>query len=99
MPCELCGRDGPPLTRHHLIPKTRHPNPRTKRDFSREERHQVIWLCRPCHSQIHALFTEKELARDFRGLPELAGHPEVARFVEWIRGKPAGFQPAVKQQR
>ena len=99
MNCELCGRAGLALTRHHLIPKTRHANERAKREFTREERHQVILLCRPCHRQIHALLTEKELERDFHTLAQLAAHPGISRFVDWIREKPAGFRPAAKQSR
>jgi len=99
MLCELCGRPGTTLTRHHLIPRTRHANQKAKRDFTREERQAVAWICRPCHNQIHALLTEKELERDFRTLAQIAAHPEIARFVEWIREKPAGFRPASKQRR
>lgn len=99
MSCELCSRAGVTLTRHHLIPRTRHSNQRTRRDSSREDRQQVILLCRPCHNQIHSLFTEKELERDFNTLARLAGQPEVARFVEWIRDKPPGFRPTAKSRR
>lgn len=91
MSCELCGRAGVELTRHHLIPRTRHTNKRAKRQTTREERQQTIGLCRPCHNQIHALFTAKQLERDFPTLSLLAAHPGVARFVEWIREKPPGF--------
>ena len=97
MACELCGRSGVALTRHHLIPKTRHANERAKRTFSREERHRVAMFCRPCHSQVHALLTEKELERDFHTVESLAQHPGVGRFVEWIRNKPSGFRPSTKR--
>ena len=96
MSCELCGRPGVLLTRHHLIPRTRHTNKRARQSTTREERQHVALLCRPCHSQIHALFTEKQLERDFPALALLAAHPDVARFVDWIREKPAGFRPATK---
>ena len=97
MTCELCGRSGLALTRHHLIPKTRHANQRTRREFTRDERQQVALLCRPCHSQIHAVLTEKQLEREFNTLPLLAAHPDIARFTAWIRQKPAGFRPATKK--
>lgn len=93
--CELCGRQVGALTRHHLIPRTRHANKRTRREFDRAEvKTRVAWLCRPCHSHTHALFTEKELERRFNTLESLAAHPAVARFVAWIRTKPDGFKPA-----
>ena len=91
MSCELCGRAGLALTRHHLIPRTRHTNQRAKRQTTREERQQVALLCQPCHHQIHALLTEKQLEREFNTLALLAAHPAVARFVDWIRDKPPGF--------
>jgi hypothetical protein len=47
-------------------------------------------MCRPCHKQLHALFSEKELERSYDTLEKLAAHPEVERFVAWVRDKPAG---------
>lgn len=93
--CELCNREVSHLTRHHLIPRTRHANKRNKRDFDRSEvKTRIAWLCRPCHNHVHALFTEKTLERDFNTLESLATHPEVARFVNWIKTKPEGFRPS-----
>ncbi|MFO1512396.1 MAG: hypothetical protein U1F83_05700 [Verrucomicrobiota bacterium] len=93
--CELCGREGGEMTRHHLVPRTRHSNKRNRRDFDRVDvRSRIAWLCRPCHNHVHALFTEKVLERRFNTVESLAAHPEVARFVIWIRKKPAGFRPA-----
>jgi 5-methylcytosine-specific restriction endonuclease McrA len=99
MSCELCGRPGVVLTRHHLIPRTRHANQRARREFTREERQQIVLICQACHNQIHALFTEKELEREFNTLAAIAAHPEIARFRDWIRDKPAGFRPASKSRR
>jgi hypothetical protein len=93
--CELCGREVAVLTRHHLIPRTRHANKRNKRTFDRADvKARIAWMCRPCHSHVHALFTEKELERGFNTRAALAAHPDVARFVSWIRTKPDGFKPA-----
>ena len=93
--CELCGRVVSALTRHHLIPRTRHPNKKNKRDFERADvKTRIAWVCRPCHNHIHALFTEKQLERGFNRLEDLRAHPDVARFVNWIRNKPDGFRPA-----
>jgi len=92
--CELCGRLVTLLTKHHLIPKARHANKRNKREFDRREvKQRLAWFCRPCHSHVHALFTEKTLERKFNTLESLTAHPEVAKFVGWIRTKPAGFKP------
>jgi hypothetical protein len=93
--CELCERRVEALTRHHLIPRTRHRNKRTRRQFQREERHQrILWLCRPCHNHIHDVLSEKQLAEDHHSREALLAHPEVRRFVDWIRDRPATFRPA-----
>lgn len=92
--CELCGRSVGALTKHHLIPKARHKNKRNRREFDRDEvRHRLAWFCRPCHNHVHALFTEKALEREFNTLESLVTHPEVSKFVGWIRTKPEGFKP------
>lgn len=92
--CELCGRNVSRLTRHHLIPRARHANKRNQRNFDRHDvKHRVAWFCRPCHDHVHALFTEKTLEREFNTLAVLAAHPDVRRFVEWVRRKPEGFKP------
>lgn len=92
--CELCGRPEVGLTRHHLIPRTRHANRRNKRDFTRDEvRLRIAWLCRPCHNHIHSVLSEKEMERAFNTVEALRGHPEVARFVAWLADKPPGFKP------
>jgi hypothetical protein len=97
-PCAICGR-AEKLTRHHLIPRTRHHNKRNKREFARAAVKVTVGICRPCHSQIHAVLTEKELERDWNSLEKLRGHPEVAKFAAWIAKKPAGFKPQSRAAR
>jgi hypothetical protein len=98
--CELCRRHVAQLTKHHLIPKTRHKNKRNKRDFNREEIHtRVAWLCRPCHKMVHATLTEKELEREYNTLNALRGHPEIAKFSAWISTRPDGTAVTVKTHR
>jgi hypothetical protein len=87
------------LTRHHLIPRTRHHNKRNRREFDRAAVKETVGLCRPCHSQVHALLTEKELEREWNTIEIIRAHPEVARFVEWIAGKPPGFRVQVRGSR
>ncbi|HJT80231.1 MAG TPA: hypothetical protein VJ719_03455 [Chthoniobacterales bacterium] len=53
---------------------------------------KVVGICRPCHSQIHEVLTEKELERDFNTVDKLKRHPEIAKFARWIQGKPRGFR-------
>lgn len=92
--CELCGRSMSNLTQHHLIPRTRHRNKRVQKQFSRADMlTRILWVCRPCHSHIHTVLSEKELAMYFNTRTALLQHPDILRFVEWIRKRPTGFKP------
>lgn len=96
--CELCGRSVPLLTRHHLIPRARHHNKRNKREFEREDVvTRIALLCTACHGQVHALFTLKELEREFNTIAALAEYPEMARFVKWVRKQPSDRRVAHRQ--
>lgn len=78
--CPLCDRPIPPSQRdaHHLTPKSRGGT-------------QTAWLHRICHRQVHALFTEAELAREYHQVEALRAHPEMARFLDWVRRRPDDF--------
>lgn len=92
--CELCGRIGVALTRHHLVPRMRigkNQKRKNRRYDSGEALQQIAMLCYACHRHIHVVLTEKELEASYRTVESLLAHPEIARFVEWIRYKPAGF--------
>ena len=92
--CELCGRREPSLTRHHLIPRTRHRNKRVKKLYSREDMTgRVLWLCRPCHHHVHRTLSEKQLALEYNQRDKLLEHPEIKQFVEWLSTRPVGFKP------
>jgi hypothetical protein len=96
--CAICGREER-LTRHHLIPRTRHSNKRNKREFDRATVKRTVGICRPCHSQIHAVLTEKELEREYRTAESLLAHPEIQKFAVWIGAKPRGFRCQVRGMR
>ena len=98
--CELCGRTIASLTQHHLIPRTRHRNKRVQKQFSRSEMlARILWVCRPCHSHIHTVLTEKELSMQFNNRAALLQHPDIQRFVDWVRKRPTGFKPHVNRPR
>ena len=87
--CPLCGREIPPAQRdaHHLTPKS-HGGKATE------------ILHRICHRQIHALFTEAELARNLNTMEALRTKPELKPFIRWVQTKPIDFfQKARKSQR
>ena len=87
--CPLCEREIPTAQRdaHHLIPKSK----------GGRETH---FLHRICHRQIHALFTENELAKTYNNVAQLLMHPEIEKFVVWIKTKPNYFnERTYKSQR
>ena len=88
--CGLCGRTVRKLTRHHLIPRTRHKNKKNKKTFDRREIHRTADLCSPCHRHIHTVLDNKELEREYNTLEALKAHPDVRRFVRWVSKKPHG---------
>ncbi|MEO5718785.1 MAG: hypothetical protein ABIR29_09465 [Chthoniobacterales bacterium] len=96
--CALCEREER-LTRHHLIPRTRHHNKRNRRDFPRREVRAVVGLCRSCHTQVHQLLSEKQLEREFNTVEKLRAHPEIAKFAAWIAAKPSGFRAAMRSSK
>ncbi len=52
---------------------------------------RTIFLHRICHRQVHALFTEAELARSYHEVDALRAHPAMAHFIAWVRRKPDDF--------
>lgn len=69
---------GPSLDRHHWVPK------------SEGGRVQTI-MHRICHRKIHSVLSERELATAYDTPEALRAHPEIARFLRWLRKKPPEF--------
>jgi len=87
--CPLCGRVIPEAQKdaHHLIPKSKGGR-------------ETQYLHRICHRQIHALFSENELAKQYQTVEALLAHPQVASFVTWVKDKPDDFyERSSKSQR
>lgn len=84
--CPLCERPIPPdeVDAHHFIP----------RSLGGKE---TLDLHRMCHRQIHALFTEMELARDYATPERLKSHPAMQRFILWVSKRPPGFRERVRR--
>ncbi|KAF2461673.1 hypothetical protein BDY21DRAFT_376553 [Lineolata rhizophorae] len=82
--CELCARDWIPLTYHHLIPRAAHAKA-VKRGWHGEDAlGNVAWLCRACHSMVHHVAGNEELARELYTVERLKGREEVRKFAEWV---------------
>jgi len=95
--CGLCGRRVERLTRHHLVPRTRHKNKRNKKTFDRQEIHRTVGLCPPCHRHIHTVLDNKELERNYNTIEALKSHPDIRKFIAWICKKPHGTTTAERQ--
>ncbi len=78
--CPLCERAVPAKHQdaHHLLPKSRGGV-------------DTVVLHRLCHRQIHALFSLVELEREYASIEALRSHPDMARFIDWVRNKPDDF--------
>ena len=73
--CELCRRQVPRrlITQHHVKPKSEggkhsHKSP----------------LCKPCHKQVHATFSNKELAKLYADMGALRAAESLQPFLKWI---------------
>ncbi|OON68896.1 restriction endonuclease [Hymenobacter sp. CRA2] len=72
--CQLCEREVQFTSRHHLVP--------------REEGGRygpTVDLCQPCHSSVHLLLTNKELARRYHSVESLQQAEELQKYLHWIR--------------
>ncbi|MET4107157.1 HNH endonuclease [Hymenobacter sp. UYP22] len=72
--CGLCERQVQQTSRHHLVP--------------REEGGRygpVVELCQPCHSTVHLLLDNKELARHYNTIERLREAEELQKYLHWVR--------------
>ena len=86
--CPLCDRVIPESQRdaHHLVPKSKGGR-------------ETEFLHRICHRQIHALFTESELAKQYFTVEAILTHPEARKFVDWVKKKPPDFIDGTKKSK
>ena len=79
--CALCRRripdeyigDPQAVQEHHLRPERRADSP-------------TVMLCRPCHDQIHAVFTNEELRESYDTVETLRNADRLGEYIDWIRG-------------
>jgi hypothetical protein len=93
--CELCGRDWVPLTYHHLIPKSAHARVLKRGWHTEDKLNSVAWLCRACHSFVHRLASNEELAKGYYNVElirkggveeDREKRGEVESWVKWVGG-------------
>ena len=83
--CFLCGR---PLGRrvewHHPVPKSRGGR-------------ETVPVHPICHRTIHRTLDNKELERGYAEAAALRAHPDIARFIDWIRHKDPDFHAPTRR--
>lgn len=85
--CWLCERPlGRRVQLHHTVPKA-------KKGRATVPVHPI------CHRTIHAHFTNAELVKIGGVRKPLLAHPELAKFLEWIAGKPPDFHAPTRRKR
>jgi 5-methylcytosine-specific restriction enzyme A len=79
--CALCERQVPIglITQHHLTPKARGGTAEHKTP-----------MCKPCHKQLHALFTNRELEQQYASIDALKSAETLQPFLKWIRKQKGG---------
>lgn len=89
--CAICGCEAE-LTKHHLVPKSKAKN---KYREIRDDESNLAWVCRTCHDQIHALYSESELRDRLSTLDALLNDEKLKAFADWKRKHP-GFEGSSK---
>lgn len=89
--CPLCLRPIPedvPQSLHHLIPK-----------LKGGKGGPTVLVHHICHKEIHARFTESELARQFNTPEAIRADPRMEGFLTWIAKRPPEFLSRVPKRR
>ena len=87
--CELCKRSGvPKLTEHHLIPRE---------EGGRDK--ETALLCEDCHKQIHALYTNKELAMRLNTLEKLKCDYKIEKYLKYVKKQCPSKKLSIKKSR
>jgi len=79
-----CCRRAVMLTFHHLIPRKVHRRARFRKKFDRDTLNGGIFICRRCHSGIHASYDEMTLANKFSTPDALLRDPTLRRHFDWV---------------
>ena len=91
--CALCELEVECTSRHHLIPRQK------SKGLARELRTATIRCCVPCGKQVHALFTNGELKRQFNTLEKLKADAQVQKWISWRRKCPRMVDIRYSQKR
>lgn len=86
--CDLCKRKVPKVTKHHLIPKQKGGK------FG-----ETTLLCMPCHRQIHALYSNYELAVRLNSIERLQNDEKIKRYLKFIKHQPGDANFNIKKSK
>ncbi|AIQ52402.1 HNH endonuclease [Paenibacillus sp. FSL R7-0331] len=85
--CELCGRSPLVTTVHHLVPKEKGGTLQP-----------TALLCKACHRQIHALYTNDDLViLELTTVEALQHDPQIASYLKWISKQAPGSEPKLRK--
>lgn len=95
--CEMCDREKL-LTFHHLIPKDTHSTYLKRRlppGIEGEPTRQFLnsygtMICRHCHSFVHSIAPNTELAKEYNTVQKIMDVPSVQAWVKWVGGQHRG---------
>ncbi|RMJ23055.1 hypothetical protein PHISP_06060, partial [Aspergillus sp. HF37] len=82
--CEICERDWIPLSYHHLIPRGVHAKVRRKGWHDDWMLNSVAWLCRACHSFVHRMASNEELAREWFTVDRIMEREDARVWAKWV---------------
>lgn len=91
MICPICNRTPPTaeyIEKHHLTPRS-----------AGGKSGKTVLICIDCGDQIHKLFTNKELKREYNTLEKLLTDPKIQRWKEWVNNKRFGICMKSKKRR
>jgi hypothetical protein len=71
---------------HHPVPKSRGGR-------------ETVPVHPICHRTIHSTLGNRELADLYADAAALRAHPDIARFLGWIRGKDPDFHAPTRKRR
>ncbi|CAG7927801.1 unnamed protein product [Penicillium olsonii] len=82
--CEICERDWIPLSYHHLIPRGVHAKVLKRGWHDEWTLNSVAWLCRACHSFVHRMASNEELAREWYTVEKICEREDVMDWAKWV---------------
>lgn len=79
--CPLCLRPlAEPVSKHHLVPLSQGGTGE-----------KTLLMHKICHSKVHSVFNEKELARTYTSIEKILESEDIQKFVNWVKKKPLDF--------